>query len=130
MKLKAILFCLAMLLLAGCGPKTYEITGQVKMDGQPVPEGHIAFSSDEGVGGNGGGPITNGQYKALVTAGKTKVRITASKLTPLAEGEENPYGHKEEMRSYIPNKYNASTTLEANITGPANLDYDLKSDPK
>ncbi|HZZ79894.1 MAG TPA: hypothetical protein VFE62_15350 [Gemmataceae bacterium] len=127
--LKAIGLGVLLLIPLGCGPATYEIKGQVKLDGTPIPDGYISFSPDGDRGASGGATITNGSYHARVTAGKAKVQITASKMTPLPEGETNMYGKNEEMRSYVPAKYNSNTVLTANITGSATVDFvDLKSE--
>ena len=124
--ISALLFCLVILVQSGCGSTAHNVSGTVKLDGEPISEGHIAFVTEGG--GGGGGAITNGQYTVAVTPGKAKVQITADKMQPLPPGEKGMYGKKEELRSYIPSKYNTETELKADITGPtSNLDFNLKS---
>jgi hypothetical protein len=126
MKLRSALFLCLALAAAGCGVKTYPITGSVKMDGEPIPEGHIAFVSEE-LGAGGNGPITDGHYNVAVPHGKVKIQITASKMQKLPAGQKGMYGKTEELRAYIPAKYNAATELKEEITGPKELNFDLKS---
>ena|ERR1022692_332838 len=126
MKLKSgLLICLALLAQTGCGPTTYEVSGTVKFDGEPVSEGQIAFVSEDGA--SGGTTITNGQYKVAVPSGKVKIQINATKLQKLPPGKKGMYGKTEEVRDYIPAKYNADTVLKEEITGPKELNFDLKS---
>jgi hypothetical protein len=37
------------------------------------------------------------------------------------------YGDKEEMRQYLPERYNAKTELTADVPAPGPLNFDLKS---
>jgi hypothetical protein len=81
----------------------------------------------EGPGRGGGGPITKGRYSISVQAGKNRVEITASKPVPLPRGEVGMNGQKEEVRQYLPTRYNVETELRANITQATTLDFPLKS---
>src|ERR1022692_2654489 len=110
MKRQSASFLVLILALSGCGEKTYNFSGTVTFDGEPIPEGRIAFVP-EGSGPGSGGPITNGHYSVSVPPGKAKVQITASKMHKLPPGETGMYGKTEEVRAYIPSNYNASTEL-------------------
>jgi hypothetical protein len=105
----------------------YSVSGTVTYDGEPIPEGYIAFVP-EGPGRGGGGQITNGNYQVRAQAGKNRVEITASKKMPLPRDRTGMYGEKEEVRQYIPARYNTKTELKADITRSAPLDYELKSE--
>lgn len=129
MKLQAPLFLGLVLAMSGCGSHTHEVSGTVTFDGVPISEGRISFVP-EGSGPGGGGAITNGSYSAAVPPGKAKVQITASKVMKLPAGEKGMYGKTEEMRDYIPSKYNSDTELKADITGPSKLNFELKSEAK
>lgn len=126
MKLQSTLLLVLLLTLTGCGPSTHLVSGTVTFDGQPIPEGHIAFVPEES-GPSAGGPITNGNYSVTVPDGKMKVQITASKMQQLPAGETGRYGKKEETRAYIPSKYNSNTELTLEITGSTSRDFDLKA---
>jgi hypothetical protein len=127
MKWQAALFFGLILGLSGCGPTTHTVSGTVKLDGEPIAEGRITFVPEES-GPGGGGPITGGHYSVAVPAGKAKVQVAASKMMKLPKGEKGMYGKTEEMRDYIPSKYNANTELKAEITRSIKLDFDLKSE--
>ena len=121
------MICGLVLLPMGCGrPTTYPVSGTVTYNREPIPEGYIAFVP-EGPGRGGGGRITNGRYSITAQAGKNRVEITASKAVPLPRGEVGMNGAKEEVRQYLPTRYNFETELRADITQATTLDYKLKS---
>jgi hypothetical protein len=127
MKLQSTILLVFLLAICGCGANTVEVTGTVKFDGEPVNDGQIAFITSDS-GASGGGPITNGSYRVQVPPGKTKVQITANKRMKLPEGETGMDGATEEVRQYIPVKYNAETELTKDITATnPSIDFDLKS---
>jgi hypothetical protein len=115
----------------GCGdgrPAMYNVTGSVTFDGRPVESGEIIFVSvDKGIAPDAG-RIDTGSYDVLVKSGKKKVEIRASR--PVVGGKPNPMGPV--YQDYIPEKYNARTTLEADIKpdGANHFDYQLKSGKK
>jgi len=112
----------------GCGdgrPGMVKVTGTVTFDGRPVENGEIIFISvGKGVAPDAG-RIDNGRYDLLVKSGKKRVEIRASR--PVVGGKPNPMGPV--YRDYIPEKYNARTTLEADIKldGANQFDYPLTS---
>jgi hypothetical protein len=119
-----------LLVLPSCGgSSTHSVSGTVNFDGQPLPDGNIAFSPT-GTGARGpgkGAKITGGKYELRTEAGKYKVQITASKMMPLPKGEVGMYGEKEMERQYIPDRYNAKTELTADVPGSGPINFDLKS---
>ncbi len=123
------LTCTTAVLLAGCGgePSTAEVSGTVTFDGQPLAEGQISFVPVAGGGKGGGGAITGGSYRVKTQPGKNKVQITASKMMPLPPGEVGMDGAKEEVRQYIPEKYNAKSELTAEVPPSGPVNFDLKS---
>jgi hypothetical protein len=72
----------------GCseaGPKSYRISGTVRLDGQPIPFGEVLFTPDDVVqnsGPQGIAEIHDGKYDTRSTGGKgiaggpTVIRIT------------------------------------------------------
>jgi hypothetical protein len=110
----------------GCGGSTHSVSGTVTFDNEPVREGHIAFVPEKG-GKGASGPITDGRYSLAVPAGKVRVEINASKSMKLPPGQVGMDGAKEEVRSYIPDKYNVQSGLRAEIPSPAPLDFKLTS---
>ncbi|QEL14252.1 hypothetical protein [Limnoglobus roseus] len=117
------LFVCITLIVVGCGgAKTHEVSGTVTFDGEPVKEGHIAFAP-----GGGGGSITDGRYKFNSPPGKFTVQINASRMTKLPPGQTGMNGEKEEVREYIPEKYNTKTELKADVPSTGPVDFSLKS---
>ena len=110
-----LLFCLAILLLCGCGssgPETCTVTGTVTWNGNPLPEGNILFVPEDGKGVPDPGKIADGEFRLEVKPGKKKVEITATREI----GEVDPVMGKAPRRSYIPARYNSSTELTAEVT--------------
>jgi hypothetical protein len=121
----------AVVLLAfGCDsrPAMYRVTGSVSFDGQPVESGEIIFVSVEKGAAPDAGRIDNGTYDMLVKTGKKRVEIRASRL--VVGGKPNPMGPV--YHDYIPERYNARTTLSADVTplGENRFDYELKTGRK
>ncbi|MCH2114103.1 MAG: hypothetical protein MK171_04240 [Pirellulales bacterium] len=57
-------------LITGCsgdsGPKRYELSGEAKVEGQPIPVGYITFTPDTKAGNSGSGThaeIKDGRYR-------------------------------------------------------------------
>ena len=108
------------LLLSGCGsepagPEMFSVTGSVTFDGAPVEDGRIQFRKASGDQKAFSSEIKAGAYKLEAEAGTMQVEITASRPsgkfdTSNPDDPPQPIG---EM--YIPAKYNAETTLTAEI---------------
>lgn len=119
---------LVALTVAACGgPSTYTLTGTVTLDGNPLPEGYIAFVPLEASGAGGGATIKDGHFEVRAPKGKNRVEITASKKVPLPEGQLGMYGEKEEERQYLPERYNFKSELEADVTSSTPLKFELNS---
>jgi hypothetical protein len=108
--------------LAGCGDsdgaEKHTISGTVTLDGEPVENGTITFVPADGVGPTAGAPIENGQYTAEVPPGSKKVEIRAAKVVgqrKLYDTPDSPTG--DVVEELIPEKYNAKTTLTADVQG-------------
>jgi hypothetical protein len=126
-----LLSCLALIagITMGCGgeqgPATYPVTGTVTFDGAPVEEGRIQFTPVSGAR-SFAAEIKNGQYSLESETGKMKVEITASRLIPGKFDTSNPDDEPQPVgEMYIPAKYNADTTLEAEITESGENKFDF-----
>jgi hypothetical protein len=122
----ALLFC-----AFGCGPGSpamYRVSGSVTFDGGPVENGEIIFVPFDKRVAPDAGNIDHGTYDLLVKAGKKRVEIRASR--PVVGKKPNPMGPV--YQDYLPEKYNARTTLEADVKpeGANRFDYELKSGKK
>ncbi|MEN6335103.1 MAG: hypothetical protein ABFE01_12640 [Phycisphaerales bacterium] len=105
------------LLTLGCsgqsGPATYELSGKVLYNGNPVPAGEVSFQPDGSQGNAGPGciaTITSGQYKTEpgtgVVGGAYIVRIVGYDGVPVgdsAQGKEMfpPYETKVDLPKEI-----------------------------
>jgi len=100
----------------------YDVSGDVSFDGQPVEDGYIKFAPDDKTLGPDAVPIKGGKYSGKVKGGKHKVEITAVRET--GKTLPGPNGPEPEKAGYIPEKYNANTTLTAEV-GPGNTKHDF-----
>src|SRR5262249_38176504 len=113
--LRHLSFCLIGLLLVGCGrsgPKTYEVSGTVTWNDEPVADGWINFYPTDGTITPQGGKIRNGEYRFRATPGAKRVQIQATR-----EGAFNPVMQSPERESYIPPPYSGDDSpLSAEVT--------------
>ena len=128
------------LLLVGCGGRggveRGAVSGEVTLDGEPVPEGAITFfAAGENEGPASGGPILDGRFDIARSqgpvVGTNRVEITAPRKTgkkvrspdPIAAG-----GMMDEWKESVPTRYNTRSTLEEQIqAGKNKIDFALQS---
>ena len=130
-------FTVTVLLLGGgCGSdevKRVAVKGTVTLDGAPLEQGRILFEPAAGnTGPSAGASIQGGVFEVPaaggVVAGKNRVRINANK--PTGKKIKSSFSDQmlDETEEAIPAKYNAQSTLEADVgAGENELDFDLKS---
>lgn len=100
------------LLLAGCGPATVTIKGQVTLDGQPLSKGVIAFIPSDIEGETATATIENGAYTVQTLAGNKRVQISAPVVTGTRKAFDGPGAPTLEItEESLPDRYHASTEL-------------------
>jgi hypothetical protein len=120
---------------SGCSNGRYPVKGVVTFDGNPVERGTIVFEPADRQGPVTGGTISRGQYELAGNAapfpGKKIVRVFAAKKTGrMVEVKySNPKVMADEIVHYIPDIYNAKTTLSCEVADRTTnqIDFDLKS---
>jgi hypothetical protein len=129
--MRTLLCMSAIALVAGCSsePPSYRVTGAVTLDGKSVPDGDIHFRSTDGRWGAEVGKIQDGRYTLMAKAGSKRVEISASRIIP---GGARGAGNEPVPEEYIPEEYNVSSRLQAEVTvaGPNTFDFDLRSRKK
>jgi hypothetical protein len=105
------------------------VSGTVTMDGSPLPYGTITFMS-LGTGRMANGAIEDGAYSIPEEKGpnlgqyKVDIRGYAKSPSTLGEGEGAEEAEEEQEfdlgPEIVPQKYNAATTLEVEITSGEN----------
>lgn len=132
-----LLALLGAVCLAGCSSQQSggcAVSGRVTLNGAPLPDGLVAFHPQTPAPGlrSVSATVTNGEFSVppahLLMPGTYRVWVTAEKETgekmPAGEGRTGFVAIKEQ---YIPPKYNAQTTLSAEITGDTdNLEFPLR----
>ena len=124
---------LLLVLIVGCGPrgpKTYEVSGKVTLDGEPVADGEIQFRDPSRQSQSWAGKIVDGQYTMQSTEGNKRVEIIATREIQL--GADAPSGEgTANFEMYIPKEYNSNSTLTAEVTSSGNntFDFELNSKP-
>lgn len=122
------------LVLSGCGSSAggqelVRVTGSVTFDGVPVEEGRILFRMAQGDQKSFSGEIKAGSYEIETAPGKSVVEITASRPTGEFDTS-NPDDPPQPIgEMYIPEIYNAQTTLVAEVDpdGKNLIPFELKS---
>jgi hypothetical protein len=134
LSLCAVLLTLLLVFQTGCKPasvKTVKVTGTVTIDGTPIEQGGIKFSSVNSDTTAGGGTITNGTYVAEVPPGKKKVMVIGTKVVGKEKMYDTPDSPmRDKLETITPAAYNKKelTPLEADITGETNhLNFELSS---
>jgi hypothetical protein len=93
--LRPLACCLALasLLLAGCGKNqtTGTITGVVKVDGKPLPQGRVTFHSEHGEAGPRNADVLDGKY-TLANFPTGPVSITVQSFPPARGQPKLPKG--------------------------------------
>jgi hypothetical protein len=110
-----------------------EITGVVKLVGEPLKDGSISFVPQEGQGTQSGAPIVNGAYtvprKNGLKAGKYLVKITAGDgRTPSNEEAGNPGGSTNIVSvDQVPEDWNTKSKKEVTVKAnePNKFDFDI-----
>lgn len=117
---------LVLVLAAGCGGSgKINIHGKVTLDGQPVANGAIRFTTTDGKGQPVGGVIKDGEYEAEVPPGSYKVEINSSKAVAKRKGE-GPGG--ERFEECIPSQYNSASKLTVQVkSDKREYDFPLKT---
>jgi hypothetical protein len=120
----------AALVLASCarGPKPIPVTGTVRLGGRPLADGDIQF---HGIDGStpATAAVTHGRFALEMLPGDKRVEIRAYRGMPNPPRSEDPTLAPVDPRvNYIPARYNADSTLKAEVTaqGPNTFEYTLE----
>jgi hypothetical protein len=126
--------------IAGCGGATDErprqaVSGEVKIDGEPLKSGMIQFNPTEpGLAVPGGAAVTDGKYAMSTSDGLVPgpylVSVTSAPGPSAAPAAGTMPGDPvPPPKEPIPSIYNAKTELTAKVTaeGPNTFNYELKS---
>ena len=122
------LMALLIVVTAGCasGPRVYEVTGTVTLDGDALSEGYITFIPEDKEFGSEAAKVVDGKYTVKIKGGKQKVEIRATRVVP---GKKDPMGTGGDVKeNYIPERYNLKTELSAEVgEGKTEHSFPLKS---
>src|SRR3954469_14483725 len=132
MSWQPVLFAFAVSLaaaIAGCGTNSAPaVHGKVTLDGESVTEGNIAFIPQATKGPKAAAVIEQGAYaiapQIKLPPGKYRVEISWRKPTGRKIPSADPGITIDETREAMPPKFNAESTLTAEIT-PANNERDF-----
>ena len=126
------LAALLLALAAGCtgGSPSGTVSGEVRLDGQPVKEGLIRFVPTDGQSTYTEAPITDGKYSAAVPQGDTRVEITADRVVRQEKMYDAPDSPLVDVKEpIIPEKYNTASELTYTVTaGTQTKNFDLEGD--
>lgn len=125
-----LIFCFILLALSieGCFHGTdsneSEVSGFIKLDGKPLPEGTITFISADNTTHSAQGKIQDGEYVVTVPVGKKRVEIHASRWTG------KPYKKYDimETEQYLPAIYNEQSQLTADVKPAEDVQINFELD--
>jgi hypothetical protein len=117
-------------------PELAEVTGTVKLDGQPLPQATVTFSPQVQDGQEGrpstGATDESGEYSLHYSTTESgarpgQYRVSISTFRPA--GEDKDGNEVDGTPETVPSVYNSQTTLTADVKldGPP-IDFELKSD--
>ncbi len=130
--------CLLLLGLSGCGARRQpaSASGTVKYGGEAIAAGSIRFDPvDANDALPVGGQIKDGKYEFPVEAGLVEgeyfvaiyaTRETGRTVAPAEALNNTPNTPSKEVEQYIPEIYNASTSLKAALKAGANADKNFE----
>jgi hypothetical protein len=131
----AVLGAIALATLTGCGEQQnrHELSGEVKLKGQPVEDGSIYFTPVEGQHTGDGAQIVAGKYRIPrdkgLSPGKYKVTIYAGDGRSGAgdASPDSPYAGSKPGQERIPPAYNEKSNVVREVTrgGPNKFDFDI-----
>jgi hypothetical protein len=113
------------LLLMGCGPKgsaTYEVTGTVTYEGQPLERGAIELVPDNTKQRAVEARIAGGKYTIRAPEGEATVRIYATRVS----GPFNKEMGAAPETQYLHDNYNARSKLRVKVSGSGENIHDFK----
>jgi hypothetical protein len=115
---RSLVPAVALALLAGCSGSATQgtVSGEVRIDGQPLQDGLIRFSPADGKSGGTDAPITAGRYTIAAPPGEAKVEIRGKKVVgkyrPMPESPE-----VEKVEELVDAKFNDRTELRYTVQG-------------
>jgi hypothetical protein len=131
------LVLLSLSMISGCGgpQDRAEVSGTVRLNGQPLPTGAISFVPTEGTTGpSSGALIADGAYHIVRAQGAAvgKNRVSIRCVVKTGGKTTNRMGTSEDAKQQVvPPKYNDQSELVCDIKSGSNpLDFDLKVDVK
>lgn len=113
--------------LVGCGNGEAQVSGVVRLNGEPLAEGDIIFEEADKSKTPAAGKIVAGKYALNVLPGNKVVRINASRPT----AKPDPVMGSAARESAIAKEFNERSTLKVEIKSGANRDvnFDVKPSP-
>jgi hypothetical protein len=132
-RLKRIII-LGLLLAVGCGPPSDQpelgvVTGQVTLDGKPLPNVWVGFAPPQGRSSMG---LTDkvGRYKLDYLFDTPGAKVGPHTVTITTPREDESGGEVPNFKELVPAHYNANTTLSADVkSGENTIDFHLTTQP-
>src|SRR5262245_27245615 len=100
----------------GCsgGPPMGDVQGTVTVNGEPLGEGAVMFTSVNGATPTTGGPIRHGKCRVQVPVAKQRVQIVAN-VVDREKTPPNPTNDQIYMKKLVPDRYNSKSTLTIDV---------------
>jgi hypothetical protein len=126
--LRSLLCLICLAALAGCGPATATISGEVTVDGQPLKKGFIMYSPADGIGQPVTAPIEDGRYHVKTVLGNKFVQISEPVVIAKHPEAGDPTKFIEQTQERLPERYHVKSELTFEAKAGANTkDWKLES---
>lgn len=135
---RTLLLAAAALLCSACSGDPlgrHAISGNVKVDGQPLPKGNINFWPIDGQATSGGGEIVDGKFSVPKASGLVngKYRVVVNAAIPGSAGQPDPNALPGDIppppKELIPPEWNSASTqtIEVQPKGPFVFEFDVST---
>jgi hypothetical protein len=114
----AAALALLAIVVGGCdrGPKLYQVTGTVTLDGKPVPDAAIMFYQEKGTRPPSGTTDASGNFRLLSPVGDYTVIVTACQPLTRYGAMQTPGEPPPPVRWIVPEKYSRPTESDLKVT--------------
>lgn len=116
--------------LTGCGPSQGTVSGQVLVNGNPLPTGIISFVPKADATKAQTANIVDGKYSVTVPSGESLVQISAPVVVGMIPEYNDPNAPMvEDRRESLPARYHTDSQMTHEVpSGRSTKDWELTTD--
>lgn len=131
MKLTSVSLLVFSVFLMGCSDAREgmgTVTGTITLDGSPLPDAAVEFTSEQGGRASYGRTDSDGYYELMATRTAKGAAVGAHKVRITTEDVIDDNGEERVVPETVPAKYNTQTELTENVGAGSNtINFELIS---